>query len=210
MYMTQRDNDILDSLVFNVNLFSFKQITTFFWGDSKASKCSARKRLTELVSNKYLCKEQVLALNTFPLKNPLYEWSPGQPWPEYERLSEVLNYRWTLESPCITTVYFASKKAVNCLGGPYSLFNRARASQNLNVSQLYFNLYKEQMLFKWKWIGEANLAETSEEGDRIPDAILKKENESDIAIRLVSKLSVDRLESLHEYHVKKGMRYQLW
>jgi len=211
MYLIKRDNDLLDTLVFKVRLLSFKQIVTFYWGDSKSSKISARKRLNELVSKKLLHREQSLTYPVFTLTEPLYTWRPGQPWPDYEILSEYLNHRWSQqEIPVITSVYFASKKAVNCLGGYFNSFDRSRGSHNLNVSQIYLNLWKNNCLSECLWIGEANLTETDEKNNRIPDAILKNKNESDVAVRFASKLSVERLESLHEYHVKNEMRYQLW
>ncbi|ETR67361.1 MAG: hypothetical protein OMM_05177 [Candidatus Magnetoglobus multicellularis str. Araruama] len=174
MYMSKRDNELLDHLVFNVRILSFKQIYSFYWGGSKSSKAAARRRLNELGSNKLLHREQVLTSPLFALTGPLYEWDIGQSWPDYEKISKLLNQRWSQEAPTITSVYYASKKAVNRLGGYFEKFNRSRGGHNLNISQIYLNLLNNKQLANRTWIGKANLTEFAEKDDRIPDAILKK------------------------------------
>jgi len=213
MYLTDRDEELMETLVFKVNVLSFQQIFSIWWGkESKTAKKTAKKRLAQLCRAKYIILHQIVARPVVKIESPLFCWSPGQEFPDYEKLSDYLNNRWN-DIPSITSIYTASKKTIHLLGGIDRRFKKISASHELNVSEIYLNeIYLKKQKSEnndFRWIHHEYIPHWK---DNIKfDALIKyKHDESDIIIKFGGKLNSEKLQLLHEYFVINKRSYQLW
>ena len=114
---TQRDEAVLEALVFKVRLLTVPLAANAWWGGASSAVTTARRRLQHLTNERLIEQTHVLAEPMLALTAPLFCWRPGAAGPDCDALGYALQTRWGDAPPKRVRVYVASKKAVYQYGG---------------------------------------------------------------------------------------------
>ena len=211
MTLTERDEGLIQTLLRKIRLLSFEQVARAWWPDTPAGRTNAKRRVRDLLDSKLLLREQAFSRPLLPLQAPVFRWKPGQPVPNYDQLSYKLQSRW-VEALRRTTVYFASGRAANILGGqvPGRIKNASHVTHDLHVSELYLKLLREEPKLALAWSGEDEIAPTRV-NQKLPDAILyDSKKQPRIVLEFGGAYPPDRLRAFHEDCAARGLPYEMW
>ncbi len=202
---------MVSALALKIRLLSFDEILRSWWPASKSATTNARRRLTELVHDGLLVRERAYARPRLPLEIPISRWKPGEPAPDYGKLSWTVKRRWT-EPPREVTVYLASRRAAAIFGGKANgkIKNLSQATHDIHLGALYLKLCREAPTIAAGWIGEDILAPTREH-QKLPDAILHdRDGRPRLVVEFGGAYPAERLQAFHEDCAARELPYELW
>jgi hypothetical protein len=211
MTLTERDERLIQTLLWKVRLLSFEQITRTWWPDTESARTNAKRRVRKLIDNKIIVREHAFARPLLQLEAPVFRWKPGKAGPDYEKLSYELQSRW-VEEPRRLSVYFASQRAANILGGNAlgKIKNQNQVTHDLHLSELYLKLIKEEPKLAEAWAGEDVIAPTRVH-QKLPDAILLDSTKHPrLVMEFGGAYPPDRVQAFHEDCAARGLPYEMW
>ena len=212
LVLTQRDEQIIQSLCAKVRLMTLTQIADYWWAKNKRRNDDARRRLSSLVDAGFLKRSTALAARLPPMVKPVLSWSPGDEEPNLGAVAWQLQSRWT-SGPCIVTVYLATTKATRIFGGKARgyLKQEYQATHDLGVSQMFLNLRQRSPDLARAWIGEDILAPYRRR-QKLPDAVIASSPEATPTVVLEFGGAYDkpRVQSFHNDCRNRGTPYELW
>ena len=209
MILTYRDVEILHALCRAVRLFSWEQIRT--WWPSGAGRRLALRRLSVLIRYGLLRRFRVHARPGPWADRPAVAWTPGESPPDMFVVAQVLRSRWN-RPPVTTTVYVATKRAAQLLGGvarghvgtPY------QASHDLGVSAVYLHYLKHRPADAAAWIGE-DFSGRAKRGNKRPDAVvLDAVRRRHFAVEFGAGYPPARLFAFHRHCEQNSLAYEVW
>ena len=209
MKRTDRDMAILKTLATKVRFLSLAQVAT--WWDGTSAVASARRRLIQLGDAGFVELTRVRGDPMLELSAPVCTWSPGERDPDFRAVSRTLRDRWPEAQPSHYTVYLATQATNNRLGGPERrkpTFSD-QISHDLHVSEIYIRLLRADPGAAAAWLGEDVLGKA---GYKLkdPDAIIRREDGSELAIEFGGRYDPERVQDLHVDCAKRGRPYELW
>ena len=207
-----RDQEVLSALSRRVRLFSLAQIASFWWGEGEVALANARRRLAKLTDAQLLSRFQVLAIALPSLAEPVSDWRPGQPEPEFGAVAWKLQNRWQQPSRK-TTVYVATARASGIYGGRArgELKHELQATHDLGVSAMYLALLRKDPALADFWVGE-DMIRLFRLGQKIPDAAIADSPRSHpkLILEFGGAYDVRRLRRFHADCAKKETPYEIW
>ncbi len=207
----QRDEALLEALVLKVRLLALEMIAEAWWPNATAPEVHACRRLDQLVEARLIEQIEVLAEPLLDLESPVFCWSPGEPEPNCEAVGYALQSRWT-HAPRQTTVYVATKKAINQYGGRGrgGLRHRLQANHDLHVGVIFLHYLRTDPNAAAAWVGEDLLGKAGY-GVKDPDAILfDAEGRPERVVEFGGRYDARRVRDFHEHCAHHGLRYELW
>jgi hypothetical protein len=216
MTFTERDDALIRALLGKIRLITFAQIARAWWPDTDSGKTNAKRRVQDLVEAKLLIRERAFARPMLELTAPVFVWKPGQEDPDPEKLSYQVQSRWEAQAgasePRAATVYFASRRAANVLGGAAlaRIKNHSQVTHDLHVTELYLKLLRETPPLAQAWVGEEILA-PSRVNQKLPDAILvASSGEPKLVMEFGGAYPPDRVQAFHDDCKTRGLPYEFW
>jgi hypothetical protein len=207
MMLTERDREILSTLLEKARVMSLGHIADRWWqGDTGL----AARRLSKLSDGGWIVGEHLLARPLLSLQSPLFTWAPTAPDPDSGRLSWRARSRW--KSPAIPTpVWHVTPLAAARLGGHarQSVKNKCQLTHDLHVASIYLNLLREDEKAAAMWVGEDSLPEGLVAGF-VPDAVLMRRGQIIRAIEFGGAYPRSRFESLHDECKFLKLPYIIW
>jgi hypothetical protein len=208
---TERERDILASLVSKVRMLSFEVILREWWPPSESAKTNARRRLSELVEAGLLVRERAPARPLLPLAEPVFRWKPGQDAPAFGGLSWAMQKRWT-EPARDVTVYLATRRAAAIFGGKADgrIKNLSQVTHDVHLGALYLKFRRDAPSLAAGWVGEEIFAPTREH-QKLPDALLyDREGRPRLVVEFGGAYPAERVKAFHEDCAARGLPYELW
>ncbi|MBX3394332.1 MAG: hypothetical protein KF841_03090 [Phycisphaerae bacterium] len=213
MLRTDRDNQIIEALACCVRLFSLQQLAESWWRESAEPTVPARRRLSQLVSARWLSESHVHAGPLLNLSRPMQTWAPGELAPDCERIARALAQRWaSSEPPERLTVFVATKIAHREFGGPPKpkRLDALYATHDLNLATVYLHFRRHRPRDADAWVGE-DLRPKAGFRMKDPDAVLEyADGQPDLVIELGGKYSRADIQAFHDDCDRRGRRYELW
>ena len=209
LQVTERDREILDTLVRKVRLFSQRQLADHFWNRSLAN---ARRRMKWLAENSLVEQLQVQARVTPSLNAPIATWQPGQILPVFGAIAHACQQRWKRRPTQSCVAWIATEKAAQLFGGVRrgEFKNPVQATHDLGVAAVWLRQREIAPRFAKAWRGEDLLAHTRR-GEKLPDAfIVNEEGTVTWVIEFGGGYDADRVQAFHEDCASRGLPYQLW
>jgi len=208
---SNRDEEILETLVFKVRLFTPAMIARTWWPEARSPEVHARRRLAQLVEVGLLESTRLFAEPMLALEQPVSSWRPGDPPPDAEAVSYTLQSRWTIP-PVQTEVVVATKNAVYQYGGRGrgGQHQRFQAGHDLHLSAVYLHYCEHDPVLARDWLGEDFLGKA---GDHIkdPDALIMGPDERPrLAIEFGGRYDARRVQEFHEHCQQQKLGYELW
>lgn len=207
----QRDEALLETLVFKVRLLALEMIAEAWWSNAIAPEVHADRRLQHLVEAGLLEQVEVLAEPLLALKSPVFCWQPDEPEPDCDAIGYALQSRWT-QAPRHTTIYVATKKAINEYGGRGrgGLRRRLQATHDLHLSAVYLHYLRDDPDAAAAWVGEDMLGKAGHHV-KDPDAIvLDPEGRPEKIVEFGGRYDARRVRDFHDHCARFGLSYELW
>ena len=163
---------------------------------------NALRSLKLLTKSGFLVEIRVLARRLPPIEQPLCCWSPGQPIPNFGKLSYIAKKRFRETPPVISTAFMATNlthaQFTNCRT---VRLKRSESTHDLGVTEAFLFAVRRWPLFTQRcWIGE-NLF-SSERGfcEKVEDAHLVHPRSGDVvlAIEFAGTYPKARFVALHD------------
>lgn len=218
MIVTTRDFDLIAPLCGPVRMLSWDQIRTgcpgFATGTASGLRATLR-RLALLIERRLIVRHRLSVRPTLWPTAPMVCWSPGDAECDFDELARRLAKRWQ-EAPVSTSVYRATRRAVNLFGGV--LRQRPapgyQASHDLALSSVYLHYLRNRPDEVTLWKGEDELPRTRElsAGRKRPDAVLRKGKHVIRAIEFGAAYPADRLREFHADCADQSppVPYEIW
>lgn len=210
--ITDRDHDILCFLTLRVRVAELTQIARTWWPRAVDAPDIARRRLHQLRRIDLVKSQQVMAMQSPSLLQPLCRWSPGEPAPNLGRIASLLHNR--AAGPRVTQlIYFATVRAAHRFGGARAgrIAQPFQVAHDLGVTEMYLALLKTRPELALQWIDEDRLAPYRRQ-QKLPDAIIAAYPAA--PPRLVLEYGGDygkrRLVDFHEDNRERGLPYEIW
>jgi hypothetical protein len=207
--LTPRDLELVGALCHAVRLFAWEQVLT--WWPTPAGRRLAYRRVATLVRLRLLRRFRVHARPVPWPDKPAAVWRPGTRAPDMAAVGRALAARWT-RPPVTTTVYVATRRAANLLGGsargrvgtPY------QASHDLGVSAVYLHYLRHRPDDAACWVGEDN-ARAAGRGNKKPDAVvLDPGSGRRLAVEFGAGYPAARLRAFHRHCERHRLPYEVW
>jgi len=208
LILTPRDRELTDSLLFKVKLLSLRQIADAWWGGQVPN---ARRRLHRLADKGFLLPVTVSARPLPPLRQPICEWHPGDPSPDFGQIAYRLQSRWTQPTRRMAT-WIATPRAAKLLGGVghEQLNNPVQAGHDLGVAAVWLRLRETSPAWAEAWQGEQLWAE-QRRGEKLPDAFIVGTGGNPICVvEFGGTYGSDRVEAFHVDCARRNLPYQIW
>lgn len=205
--ITDRDREIVGTLLEKVRMVSHPQAASTWWrGNTRA----AARRLRRLAAGGWVIGERLLARPLLALDAPLFAWEPGDPPPDYGRLSYRAQARWR-EPAVPTLVWYAGPVAAARLGGHArgAVKNHCQVTHDLHVAALYLKLLRSGDPRATAWVGEDALP-PGLLGSYVPDAVLMHRGMPVRAIEFGGAYPPERFERFHEHCSFDQLPYEIW
>lgn len=207
--LTQRDNELLESLTRRIRVLSVDQIHRSWWPDSSTSETTVR-RLRQLEHAGYLDRILLMAHPESALSDPILIWKSGEPLPNLGSVAWQLQSRWP--EPLISTdCVIATRMAGVFFGGHGGRKpRRAETTHDLHLSAVFLQMRTDSPERAQSWISEDERKKETGHGEKLPDAIVT-DGSRRTAIELGGK-SYDRekLEAFHDFCVASDLDYEIW
>jgi len=209
LHMTNRDQELLQTLVQKVRLFSQRQIADHWWNGELAN---ARRRLKRLAGKELLVRMTVQARPLPALESPLVSWQPGKPAPNYGQIAYRCQQRWRKRPTRPCTAWIATERGAQFFGGAGrgDLKHPTQATHDLGVAAVWLRLKDVAPQWAMAWRSEDLLAHTRR-GEKLPDAFIVGQAEQVMwVIEFGGGYDAPRVEAFHEDCAARGLPYQLW
>jgi hypothetical protein len=205
--ITDRDREIVRTLLDKVRLLSEWQVATTWWAGAGAPTA---RRLRSLAEGGWLVGAWMLARPLLPLDVPLVTWEPRGPAPEFGNLSWRAQSRWT-SSASPTPVWRASTLAAARLGGTArsDVKNLCQVTHDLHVAQVYLGLLRDSDPRAAMWVGEDAVPPGLIRGF-LPDALLLRRGRIERAIEFGGAYPPGRFARFHEHCEFLGIPYTVY
>ena len=207
--MTQRDREIVESLVHRVRVFSTKQIARAWWND--APERDILRRLDALSEAGLVTVYRALAHPELPLTGPVASWSPGQEPPAFGELSYRLKARWS-QPPISTQCVIATTLAGRSNGGFGGRFPReSEQTHDIHLAGVYLGIRSRRPEVIQFWRSEARILweRRGEKREKLPDAVLDLPT-GPLVIEFGGAYSKPKLEAFHDYCDENATPYEIW
>lgn len=211
MFLTTRDQEILEALACKVRLFSVEQVAAVWWPDASASQVHARRRLALLREDGFVERVDLPVDAMLTLAKPIFTWRPDAPGPDFQAIAYCLQSRWLGPAPVIRALYVSAPETNSIYGGPTrrKALDRGQVSHDLHLSELYLHLHRTAPERAQAWVGEDCLPKA---GYRLkdPDAVLQFPDGSELVMEFGGRYDARRVRDFHEDCVERGRAYELW
>jgi hypothetical protein len=210
MPLTERDEELLMTLLARVRVLSLGQIADTWWHGLASRGVCARRRMRVLAERALVTQLRVMARPLPILREPVVRWKPGEAEPNFGPVSWKLQRRWK-EPPRQTLVYVATRQAGRRFGSTRSsrFKYRHQATHDLGVSQVYLALRAHTPERALRWTGEDRLSHRR--GEKVPDALLLPAGEGRLeAVEFGSAYDASRLRAFHRDCQRKELPYEVW
>ena len=207
--LTPKDLDILHSLTLRLRVMTVRQISQLWW-PRDVSRQAVLRRLTQLQSYGYLkiCLANIHP--TWPVEMPLLNWSPGEPTPNFDVVSNVDMTRWCRPSVS-TTVCIASESAgalMGCNAG--HLPSAVNLDRELRLGSVYVHTMLMPDRRTGAWTGKRGLPTALRSSGSAEITFLDSAMNPIRALDAAGRWSPRRFESLHNDCVHRGLAYEVW
>jgi hypothetical protein len=169
-----------------------------------AQQWARRQARAGLLTLQYIAVHPELKLH-----EPLLEFHPGDPLPNFDALAWQVQSRWKLP-PEMTLVATATKKARQFTGGVIGgrPIRHREVTHDVHVASVYLRLRETDCELSKRWMPEDAVYATNahEFRTKVPDAVLT--GKEPLIVEFAGKYSARKLRSLHAEYSKS--RYQLW
>lgn len=218
MIVTVRDFALIAALCGPVRVFSWDQVRTWWPGfetGSESGRRAALRRLSLLIQRGLLVRHRFTARPTLWLTGPIACWSPGEPPCDFDRLARRLARRWR-EPPVTTTMYRATRRAVNLFGGVHRHRPAPgyQVSHDLGLSAVYLHYlrHRPDEVARWKGEDELPRAHAGSPGRKRPDAVLAVRKRLVRAIEFGAAYPASRLREFHDDCAGRTppLAYEVW
>lgn len=176
MQLQDRDLNLVRALALDVRLATPDQIRRGWgWPDSDSGLRNCRERLKKLVEAGLLRAASVPCTPLLDLTQPVLEWNPGDPTPDFDAVSHALQSRWGDREEKPTRVYMATPKGASTYGGRgRSRYTKlAQATHDLHVTELYVRLLITDPDLAEDWVGEDLIAMEQRKYEKLADAEIR-------------------------------------
>ena len=205
-----RADIILETLTRRVRLITVDQAAAAWWWLTVRPRSNARKCLRRLEKQGLVEFITVMAMPEIELREPVYEWHPGDSPPDFGRVAYRLRSRW--QAPLVPTdAVIATPRAKQLLGGYIGgrKPRRSEATHDVHLTQVYLRLRRTDPDFAAQWVSDAQqYAEGGGKNARLPDAIIRDGKSIRMLIEFAGAYSKQKLEAFHGQ--AKRHSYQLW
>lgn len=209
LYVTRRDQELLQALCLKVRLFGQRQVADDFFEGALAN---ARRRLKQLAANELLTRMTVLARAVPVLESPLASWRPGDSAPDFGQVAYRCQHRWRQRPTRPCSVWIATEKAAQLYGGVRrgDLKNPTQATHDLGVAAVWLRLRHVAPQWAAAWRGEDLMAQTRI-GEKLPDAfIVDAQEQVAWVIEFGGGYDSERVRAFHEDCASRNLPYHLW
>lgn len=218
MIVTARDFALVTALCGPLRVLSWEQVRTWWPGfetSSASGRRAALRRLSLLIERGLLVRHRFSARPTLWLTEPMAFWSPPDSPCDFDALAGRLAKRWQ-EPPVTTSVYRATRWAVNLFGGV--LRHRPapgyQVSHDLGLSAVYLHYlrHRPDEVARWKGEDELPRAHAGPSGRKRPDAVLRERKHLVRAIEFGAAYPASRLREFHDDCASRTppLAYEIW
>ena len=209
MTLTARDLELLHALCRAVRLLAWEQVRA--WWPTPAGGRPALRRLAALRRARLVARFRVHARPVPTLGGPAVVWQPGDPDPDMAAAAAALRRRWR-RPPRPTTVYVATRRCANLLGG--TARGRVRtplqASHDLGVAAVFLHFLRTRPADAATWVGEDS-APRAGRGNKKPDAmVLDSGRGRRFAVEFGAGYPAARLVAFHRHCNRHRLPYEIW
>lgn len=206
------ERELLDLLTLRARIVSTQMVAEHWFAHAAHPQRAAGSALSRLVSLGLLSKQRgaVRAHRPFS-EQPLVSWAPGEPEPDFSRVSALSRARWG-RGESVQLLYSATKLAASRTGGSATRAVRAsEASHDLAVGALYLHLKQigHEGLSSWRGEDRFDIYRDFLPGDVVPDAIVLRDGEP-LALELIGRYAPGKVERFHLACEAVELRYELW
>jgi len=213
--VTANEEDLLMSLCSKVRVFSVGQVAAGWFAGAATPRAYCLERLRTL--RRFVELATVSAHPLLDLAKPIATWSPGDPQPDFEKVSYRLTSRWT-EAPEPVRIAVASQACCHHFGAPYKKLLASQVTHDLHLAELYLRARQSGSQRAASWTSETELARLrepaargGEEGEKLPDAaLLDQDGQPRSFIEFGGQYPAVRVKNFHHYCAGKGVSYELW
>ena len=214
MRLSERDRDLAETLAYRVRFFSTRQLIRHWWKTKIAEKDkverSATRRLHQLCKASILERRWVSVEPELNLGEPVFQWSPGEPEPNFGSLAWSVQSRWK-GVPEQTEIYQIGRAGLSEFGGRAGGPKRlAHIRHDLHMGTVYLALLGQDESVKKRWISEDELAPERID-QKLPDAMLRQNTaNSAMVIEFGGAYDSEHIRSFHQDCGHRDLPYQLW
>lgn len=207
--LTARDREILETLTLRIRVLSVAQIGRVWWRDSASPVSIVRRRLKQLQEAGYVEPLNLMAHPELPLTEPIVNWRPGDPAPDFGAVSWRLRSRWT--QPLVnTTCAIATRSAGQFFGGYGGRKpRRAETTHDLHLSAIFLRMRTLEPSRAATWISEADRKKDSGYGEKLPDGIVI-DGQQKTAIEFGGAYDKPKLQEFHAFCDQQALAYEIW
>lgn len=205
-HWTVRDLEIVESLALRVRVLTVRQMSAIWWRDPDRSRRVIRRCLRRLVLAGLLVRTTINALPVVPTTEPLLQWQPGQPVPDFGHLTRSVSRRsGTASIP--TVVYTASRIAGNLFGG---IADESPSVDGINhelrLAEVFASRCRETQKSWYRNLLPADDRPYLQNGVCVIDSTgaLTK------IVRSSQRYTVRQTERFHERCTEHALSYELW
>ena len=210
--MTANEEDLLIALCSKARVFSIEQVAREWFAEAASPRAYCQERMRTL--RRFVEVATVSAHPLLDLQEPIVICSPGDPQPDFEKVSYRLTARWT-GAPEPVRIAVASQACCHHFGAPYKKLLAAQVTHDLHLAELY--LRARRTARAESWVSETELARFrqsgrgGEESEKLPDAaLLDSQGQPRSFIEFGGQYPAGRVERFHRYCAGKGVSYELW
>lgn len=207
--LTAKDLDLLETLTLRLRVMSLRQIRELWWPEA-SSLHAARRRLARLQWYGFVRMCEVQACPTLPVSMPLMTWSPGEPTPDFEVLSERASSRWT--QPAVTmTVCIATEGTGNLMGCRAGrLSSDEHLDRDLRLASVYVHWRQSNDHRAPDWTNKRSFPADSF-SPHSADVILRNSMHKNYgAIDAAGRWSARHWQNLHADCLNRSLQYEVW
>lgn len=169
-----------------------------FTPEQFANPGAARRALDALVTNAVFDNAKLVAVPVARTEL-LHTFTAGRDEANCEMLAAELHRRWSRHEPTPLTVYWATKRTIQLLGGcmPGRLPNLDCITHDLGVSTLALTLFGKTPTLRSAWVPEEMFDDVY--GQAKPDAALADASGIAAYLEFAGRYTRERLNKLHEF-----------
>jgi hypothetical protein len=191
-----------------LRVFSLDFAARFGWQDKPNARELARRTLRKLERSGYVTLTRRLITPPPCIHSPVLYWRPGDPTPDFPRITYRLRSR-ACPPLCEELLVTATPRAAAVFGGAPGRIKSHQLTHDLLVGEAFLN---SPVDVQRDWLGEDCYAR-DRRGLKLPDALAidPRIKTPYLAIEAVNKYTKRHLHSFHfEYAVAERMEYMLW
>ncbi len=198
MLYSERNWQLLQAMATGIRLLAPHQLARW-WG---VPITNAKRSLRELCDSGFLKETIVRARRLPPITQPLLQWKPTQPTPNFGALSYQAKERFRELAPVLFAAYTPTTRALSQFTvRHHAKLRRSQATHELGVTESYlYALTRWPRLTQRCWRGENLYARDRGHGEKVEDAhfVNPQTGKVMLAIEYAGTYHKHRFETLHE------------